>query len=145
MELERKYRQRLHRLHLPLYCIWLVAIIMAIYTSVVSRLAANDLGSPIPIQYALVMWGVTLGWVIPDACYAWQQHVTRTLYCEDIADGTCPDRGAAITPENGWNWYRQQGSPWRISAQRKRPWTHPADALARLEGRDPPPRQRPKW
>lgn len=141
---KREYRRRLHRLHLPLYFIWLSALMIAIYTSVVSWLAANDLGSPNPIQYALVIWGATLGWLIPDAGYAWQQHVARTLYYEDIADGTCPDRGAATTPENGWKWYRQQGSPWWISAKRKRPWTHPADAIARLEGRDSPPRQRVK-
>ncbi|NPT57894.1 hypothetical protein [Paraburkholderia elongata] len=75
----------------------------------------------------------------------WRDHVAMRLYFEDIADGACPDRGWQISRANGLKWYRKQGSPWWISAKRERPWAHPGDAIARLEGREPPLRQRPKW
>jgi len=131
-------RRRIRRLYLPLFCFWGGAVVCALHTSVVGWFAALDLGSAIPLQWALVMWGATLGWIVPDAFYEWQRHVAARLYYEDIADGVCPDRGIQMTPENGWKWYRRQGSPWWISSKRLRPWAHPDDALARLEGRNPP-------
>ncbi|AXF22678.1 hypothetical protein CUJ89_19365 [Burkholderia pyrrocinia] len=113
----------------------------AVYTSVVGWYAALDLNSPIPLQWALVMWGATFGWIVSDVFNEWQHHVAARLYYEDIADGVCPDRGMQITSANGWKWYRRQGSPWRISSKRVRPQVHPVDAIARLQGRNPPPRK----
>lgn len=139
---EKAYSRTLHRLRLPMYCCWLGALACAIWTSVVGWLAAVDLGSAIPLIYALAMWGATFGWIIAETIHEWQAHVARTLYYEDIADGVCPDRGAAITPENGWKWYKQQGSPWRVNHKRPRPKVHPSEALARLMGEDPAPRYR---
>ncbi|TCW77443.1 hypothetical protein C5O80_34290 [Burkholderia sp. SRS-46] len=118
-------------------------MVCALYTSVVGWLAALDLDSPIPLQWALVTWGATVGWIVADAFYEWQHHVAARLYYEDIADGVCPDRGMQIAPENGWKWYRRQGSPWWINPKRVRPWVHPADAIARLKGGNLPPRKRP--
>lgn len=83
-------------------------------------------------------WGI---WIFVPI---WRGHLAMRLYFEDIADGTCPNRGWQISRANGWKWYRKRGSPWWISARRERPWAHPGDAIARLEGRNPPSRQRRK-
>jgi hypothetical protein len=104
------------------------------------RLAVRDLGSTWPLLLASGLWAATLCWIVPDALRHWRRYVAMRLYYEDIADGVCPDRGMQITPKNGWKWYRQNGSPWWINSKRARPKVHVADAIARLEGRNPPRR-----
>ncbi|VWC93202.1 hypothetical protein BCO18175_03528 [Burkholderia contaminans] len=133
-------RRPVLKLYLQLLSCWTGIVACALYTTVVGWLAALDFGSSVPLQWALMLWGATFGWIVAEAFYEWQLHLAARLYCEDIADGVCPDRGMQMTSANAWKWYRRQGSPWWISSKRARPDTHPVDAIARLECRNPPPR-----
>ncbi|WP_159068991.1 hypothetical protein [Burkholderia metallica] len=134
-----RYRPAL-RPYLLLVSCWSEIVACALYTTVVGWFAALDLGSAIPLQWALILWGATFGWIVAEAFYEWQLHLAARLYYEDIADGVCPDRGMEMTSANAWKWYRRHGSPWWISSKRVRPGTHPADAIARPKGCNPPRR-----
>ncbi|KWN18175.1 hypothetical protein WT83_12005 [Burkholderia territorii] len=130
-----------HRPYIVLYLCWTGAVLCAIWETAVCRLAVQALGTTWPLLIEAALWAATLCWIVPDALRHWRRHAAMRLYFEDIADGVCPDRGMQITHRNGMKWYRQQGSPLWISARRARPKVCVADALARLQGGNPPPRR----
>jgi hypothetical protein len=119
------------------YLCWALAVLCAIWETLVCRVAAQTLGSSWQHLMEAALWAATACWIVPDALRHWRWRATRRLYLEDIADGVCPDQGMQITARNAARWYRENGSPLWISAKRARPRVDPFDALARLEGRNP--------
>jgi hypothetical protein len=55
------------------------------------RVAALDIGDSVPLQLALVMWGIFFPTVISSTLHMWRHHIVARLYYEDIADRVYAD------------------------------------------------------
>jgi hypothetical protein len=127
----------LNQYHPGLYRDWLLTMGSTVVFNVIAWTGVAQTGDTFPGMVALAILGAAIGWVVVDAGTMWQRRVVEMLYFQDIGDGVCPDRGAEITYDNAWRWYRQQGSPWRLNPQRERPPGWAAHALDRLSGFNP--------
>lgn len=112
---------------------WLGLLASCAWITTVCWFASEDLGTPEPMQYALILLGFTLGLIVDDLCYMWRWHVACILHIEDVLDGVCPDQGGEITDSAVWRWYVKQGKPWWISSKRERPHVRFQDAWKRME------------
>ncbi|CAG4903075.1 hypothetical protein [Paraburkholderia saeva] len=112
---------------------WVVMLACAIWTTVYFGYASKVLGTPLPLQCALVFLGFALGRIVDDLCRMWRWAVARTLHFEDVIDGVCSDLGSGISRDAVWRWYRHRGKPWWISPRRARPSVNFLDACVRME------------
>ncbi|NPT53795.1 hypothetical protein [Paraburkholderia elongata] len=54
--------------------LWLAMLACCAWMTTTSWFASEDLGTPTPLQYALIMLGCTLGLIVDDLCDMWRWH-----------------------------------------------------------------------
>ena len=59
---------------------WLGLLASCAWITTVCWLASEDLGTPEPAQYALILLGFTRGLIVDDLCYKWRRQVTCILH-----------------------------------------------------------------